>query len=120
MNNIRVDIRLRPIRFGFLVRPDDAENILEIFRLNTCLWGGMFNPIIPVFESVPTWLESEGFHFENPRQMINDYLDFFEPDFLVEAEEGLAEGFGFDPERVRKLADMIEEPCFCVRWELRA
>ena len=110
MNNIRVDIRLRPIRFGFLVRPDDAENVLEIFRLNTCLWGGMFNPIIPFFESVPSWLESEGFHFENPKQMINDYLDFFEPDFLVEAEEGLAEGFGFDPKRVRSLADMIEEP----------
>ena len=110
MNNIRVDIRLRPIRFGFLVRPDDKENILEIFRINTCLWGGMFNPIIPFFESVPSWLESEGFHFENPKQMINAYLDFFEPDFLVEAEEGLAEKFGFDPERVRKLADMIEEP----------
>ena len=110
MNNIRVDIRLRPIRFGFLVRPDDAENVLEIFRINTCLWGGMFNPIIPMFESVPTWLESEGFHFENPKQMINDYLDFFEPDFLVETEEGLAEEFGFDPERVRPLSDMIEEP----------
>ena len=110
MNNIRVDIRLRPIRFGFLVRPDDAENVLEIFRINTCLWGGMFNPIIPFSESVPSWLESEGFHFENPEQMINDCLDFFEPDFLVEAEEGLAEGFGFDPERVRILADMIEEP----------
>ena len=110
MNNIRVDIRLRPIRFGFLVRPDDAENALEIFCINTCLWGGMFNPIIPVFESVPTWLEEEGFHFENPKQMINDYLDFFEPDFLIEAEEGLAEGFGFDPKRVRPLTDMIEEP----------
>ena len=110
MNNIRVDIRLRPIRFGFLVRPDDAENVLEIFRINTCLWGGMFNPIIPIFESVPSWLEEEGFHFESPNQMINDYLDFFEPDFLVEAEKGLAEEFRFDPERVRKLADMIEEP----------
>ena len=105
-----MDIRLRPIRFGFLVRPDDAENTLEIFRINTCLWGGMFNPIIPMFESVPIWLEDEGFHFENPKQMINDYLDFFEPDFLIEAEEGLADGFGFDPERVRKLSDMIEEP----------
>ena len=110
MNNIRVDIRLRPIRFGFLVRPDDAENILEIFRINTCLWGGMFNPIIPMFESVPSWLESEGFHFETPRQIISDYLDFFEPDFLIEAEEGLAQGFGFDPKRVRPLSDMIEEP----------
>ena len=110
MNNIRVDIRLRPIRFGFLVRPDDKENALEIFRINTCLWGGMFNPIIPFFESVPSWLESEGFHFENPKQMINDYLDFFEPDFLVEEEEGLAEEFGFDPERVIQLRHILEHP----------
>ena len=108
MNNIRVDIRLRPIRFGFLVRPEDAENVLEIFRINTCLWGGMFNPIIPLFESVPTWLEEEGFHFENPKQMTEDYLDFFEPDFLVEAEEGLAEGFGFDPRRVLQITDILE------------
>ena len=110
MNNIRVDIRLRPIRFGFLVRPDDKEKILEIFRINTCLWGGMFNPIIPFFESVPSWLEEEGFCFDNPKQIINGYLDFFEPDFLVEAEEGLAEEFGFDPERVLQFRHILELP----------
>ena len=108
MNNIRVDIRLRPIRFGFLVRPDDAENVLEIFRINTCLWGGMFNPIIPFFRRVPSWWERRGFRFENTKQIINGYLDFFEPDFLVEAEEGLAEDFGFNPERVLQLTNVLE------------
>ena len=108
MNSIRVDIRLRPIRFGFLVRPDDAENVLEIFRVNTCLWGGMFNPIIPFFESLPSWLESEGFQFENPKQIIDGYLDFFEPDFVIETEEGLADGFGFDSRRVLQLTDILE------------
>ena len=110
MNNIRVDIRLRPIRFGFLVRPDDAENILEIFRINTCLWGGIFNPIIPFFKRVPPWWERHGLRFENAKQIINGYLDFFEPDFLVEAEEGLANGFGFDSERVLQLRDILERP----------
>ena len=109
MNNIRVDMRLRPIRFGFLVRPNDKEKILEIFRINTCLWGGIFNPIIPFFKRVPPWWERYGFRFENPKQIINGYLDFFEPDFLVEAEEGLAEGFGFDSERVLQLADILEK-----------
>ena len=109
MNNIRVDIRLRPIRFGFLVRPDDAKNILEIFRINTCLWGGIFNPIIPFFKRVPSWWERHGFRFENARQIINGYLDFFEPDFLVEAEEGLAEGLGFDSERVLQLTEILEK-----------
>ena len=108
MNNIRVDIRLRPIRFGFLVRPDDKENILEIFRINTCLWGGIFNPIIPFFESVPSWGEREDFQFDHPKQIINGYLDFFEPDFLVEAEEGLAAEFGFGPRRVLQLTDILE------------
>ena len=110
MNNIRVDIRLRPIRFGFLVRPTDEAKILEILRLNTCLWGGMFNPIIPYYENVPSWLREEGFRFESAKHMIDDYLDFFEPDFLVEAEKGLADGFGFDPKRVLQLENIIEEP----------
>ena len=109
MNNIRVDIRLRPIRFGFLVRPDDAGNVLEIFRINTCLWGGMFNPIIPFFKRVPSWWERYGLRFENAKQIINGYLDFFEPDFLVETEEGLADGFGFDSERVLQLTDILEK-----------
>ena len=109
MNNIRVDIRLRPIRFGFLVRPDDAKNVLEIFRINTCLWGGMFNPIIPFFKRVPSWWERHGFRFENARQIINGYLDFFEPDFLVEAKKGLSEGFGYDSERVLQLTDILEK-----------
>ncbi len=110
MNNIQVDIRLRPIRFGFLVRPDDAENILEIFRINTCLWGGMFNPIIPFFESVPTWWERGGYRFEDEKQIINGYLDFFEPDFLVEAEEGISNGFGYDPKRVLQFTDVLAQP----------
>ena len=93
----------------FLVRPDDTESILEIFRINTCLWGGRFNPIISFFEYVPSWLEDEGFHFDNAKQLIKSDLDFFEPDFLVEAEKGLAEGFGFDPNRVLQLTDILEK-----------
>ena len=110
MNNIRVDIRLRPIRFGFLVPPNDKANILEIFRINTCLWGGRFNPIIPFFKRVPSWWERYGLRSENAKQIINGYLDFFEPDVLVEAEEGLAEGFGFNPRRVLQLANILERP----------
>ena len=110
MNNIHIDIRLRPIRFGFLVRPNDKANVLEIFRINTCLWGGVFNPIIPFFKRVPPWWERHGYCFENTKQIINGYLDFFEPDVLVEAEEGLADGFGFDPRRVLQLANILERP----------
>ena len=110
MNNIQIDIRLRPIRFGFLVRPTDKAKILEIFRINTCLWGGMFNPIIPFLECVPPWWERHDFGSENANQIINGYLNFFEPDFLVEAEDGLANGLGYDSERVLHFEDILVEP----------
>jgi hypothetical protein len=44
---------LRLIRFAFWVRPDDKKGTLEIFRINTCLWGGRSNPVIPYFKHTP-------------------------------------------------------------------
>ena len=41
---------LRPIRFAFRVRPDDKKGTLEIFRINTCFWGGRSNPVTPYFK----------------------------------------------------------------------
>ena len=108
MGSINLNIRLRPIRFAFLVRPNDRKHTLEIFRVNTCLWGGKFNPIIPYFKRLPSWWERKGYRFENAKQIINGYLDFFEPDFLVEAEKGLADGFGFNPKRILQLNEILQ------------
>ncbi|CDZ77315.1 hypothetical protein BN59_01598 [Legionella massiliensis] len=106
--SINIQIRLRPIRFGFLVKPDDSKNLTKIFEINTCLWGGQFNPIIPYFSRVPSWWERINFKFDNAKQIINGYLDFFEPDFLVEAEPGLSEKLGFDSDRVLQLHEILK------------
>lgn len=107
MSTINIGLRLRPIRFAFLVRPNDSKRALEIFRINTCLWGGQYNPIIPFFKALPRWWNRTNTRFENARQVLNGYLDFFEPDFLVEGEEGLAEGLGFDTERILKPSALL-------------
>ncbi|WP_245447731.1 hypothetical protein [Nitratireductor sp. OM-1] len=44
---------------------------------------------------------------ETATQVINGYLDFFEPDFLVEASSGLADGLGFEDDRVLQLNDVL-------------
>lgn len=98
---------MRPIRFAFLVPPDDRKRVLEIFRVNTCLWGGKYNPIIPCFKQVPRWWDRHNHRFETAAQIINGYLDFFEPDFLVESEHSLADGLGFDKERVLQLPELL-------------
>lgn len=107
MSSITVDVRLRPVRFAFLVRPEDARRTLEIFRICTCLWGGKYNPIVPYFKRIPQWWERKGYRFESARQIVNGYLDFFEPDFLVESEKGLSNGLGFNPKRVLQLSDVL-------------
>lgn len=107
MKSVSINIRLRPLRFAFLIRPDDKKHTLDAFRINTCLWGGKFNPIIPYFKQVPKWWDKNGFHFENARQILNGYLDFFEPDFIVESEKGMANGLNFDPERVLQFSDLL-------------
>lgn len=107
MKTINIKNRLRPIRFAFLVRPTDKNNIAEIFRINTCLWGGMYNPIIPIFKRTPNWWSDANIKKETPSEAFNRYLDFFEPDILVECEEGLAKDSGFDTRRIIKLDDLL-------------
>ena len=109
MSNVSFKLRLRPVRFAFLVRTDDGKRLHEIFRINTCLWGGKFNPIIPFFKRLPAWWDRRGIKFENAKQIINGYLDYFEPDFLVEAEKGLADKLDFDPTRVLILSDLLAQ-----------
>lgn len=84
-----------------------GKRTLEIFRINTCLWGGKYNPIIPCFKQVPRWCDRHNHQFETAAQIVNGYLDFFEPDFLVEAEQGLADGLGFDKNRLLELPDLL-------------
>ncbi|WP_020674699.1 hypothetical protein [Geopsychrobacter electrodiphilus] len=107
MTSINAQVRLRPARFAFLVRPNDRKRLLKIFQTNTCLWGGQFNPIIPFFKQLPKWWDRHNNHFENATQIINGYLDFFEPDFLVEAEKGLANSLGFERGRVLQIEDIL-------------
>ena len=107
MAKFAVHVRLRPIRYGFLVKQQDARSLLEIFRVNTCLWGGRFNPIIPHLRSVPKWWDRHGHNLKSARQIMNGYLDFFEPDFLVESVPGLSAGLGLDSNRVLPLSEML-------------
>ncbi|MDK2596075.1 hypothetical protein [Pseudoalteromonas obscura] len=107
MKTINIKTRLRPIRFGFLVKPNDKKNISEIFKINTCLWGGMYNPIIPVFNRTPKWWSDSEFLKEKPKDALNRYLDFFEPDVLVECGEGLAAHSGYAENRIISLDQLL-------------
>lgn len=63
-------------------------------RACTCLWGGSYNVIIPVFNRPPPEWKAESYERLNGLSVSKGYARFFEPDVYVEAEEGLLEKAG--------------------------
>ena len=76
-----VHINARPIRHAFLVDPTDADSLRRVIEVNTFLWGGKFNAIIPVWEEVPeNWYDCGNI---NPQGIVLGYLNNFDPDCVV-------------------------------------
>ncbi|MBK8545476.1 MAG: hypothetical protein IPL62_19270 [Caulobacteraceae bacterium] len=101
MTDLSATVRLRPTRIALLVRPNDLTSIRRFMRVCASLWGGVYNPIIPVFRSPPP--EWRPTHPERIKgvAVARGYIEFFEPDAFVEAEEGLLDAIGMEALRER-------------------
>lgn len=53
----KASIRYRPLRIGFLVRPGSLADVKKAAGINCLLWGGIYNPIIPVAEGDSSFAE---------------------------------------------------------------
>ena len=73
----------------------------EVMRLCCCLWGGSFNPIIPVMKVLHTGWKGKPYQRLTGAALTDGYLRFFEPDVFVETEEGLAEKVGIKSDPIR-------------------
>ncbi|MDD4901728.1 MAG: hypothetical protein PHE24_01190 [Patescibacteria group bacterium] len=51
MPTTSLSIKYRPVKIGFLVRDGNIEDLVRAAEINTLLWGGVRNPIIPVSAS---------------------------------------------------------------------
>jgi hypothetical protein len=89
-----INIRLRPIRLGFLVDPSDKRALLEAIRLNTFLWGGGYNPIIPVVKNLSKYWRDYPRERVSRESIVSGYLDAFDPDYVIPL--GSCKGKAFD------------------------
>jgi len=48
MSFSRLSVKYKPLRIGFLVRDGSIEDLVKAAGINSLLWGGIFNPIIPI------------------------------------------------------------------------
>ena len=89
-------VRIRPFRFAFLVEPKDKKVLQRIFEMNSSLWGGVFNYIIPLFKAVPDRYKQEYQKSISAKTMINGFVEAFQPDFVVETHAGQCKKYGID------------------------
>lgn len=79
-----VDVKLRPIKLAFLVNPEDEVSLQQAIEINTFLWGGMYNPIIPTYKELPAeWQDAPFVASPSAQELVSGYLDNFEPDYVV-------------------------------------
>ena len=49
-------IKLRPLKLAFLVRPVESKALAAAIETASFLWGGAYNPIVPIYDRLPkTW-----------------------------------------------------------------
>jgi len=77
------NIRLRPIKLGFLIDPREKSEVVRAVQLNSFLWGGAYNPIIPVYKAKPRNWERHPDKKLIARKITEGYIEAFDPDFLI-------------------------------------
>jgi hypothetical protein len=84
---VSVAYRSRPVRLAFLVRPNNVDDFSAAVEASTCLWGGQFNAIIPVYHSTPRWWSDVVKTPPSAKAIMRGYLSAFEPDYAVRVSD---------------------------------
>ena len=79
----KVDVKLRPIRLAFLVRPSDRNALHRAIMINTFFWGGLFNPIIPYYDRIPNNWRNNYDGKQSAKEIVKGYINAYSPDYLV-------------------------------------
>ncbi len=83
MDNVNIEQTLRPLRLAFLVRPNDTKSLLKAIEINTFLWGGQYNPTIPLLRRIPSSWKKRFASNAKPADLVKGYIDSYDPDFIV-------------------------------------
>jgi hypothetical protein len=94
-------VRIRPLRLAFLTKPSDKAALQQVFEINSGLWGGVYNFIIPSMKTLPkVFIEPYRRRQRSAISVMKGMIEGIQPDFLVEMEVGMATGLGFSESRV--------------------
>jgi hypothetical protein len=100
--------KLRPIRIAFLVDPMDKETVQKAIHINSLLWGGMFNPLIPCYKRLPKVWASHNQKTETGLSVIRGYIEGFDPDFFVNLSTYSAAQLSLEDDDIIQIEDLLK------------
>jgi len=79
MNTLNLRIKYRPLRIGWCVRSGNFEDLRKVLCLTHTLWGGRFNPIIPIDDDELSKMLINAFHVDalyptSEDQVFKDFI----------------------------------------------
>ena len=102
-----VRVNVRPIKLAFLVNPEDKISLHQAIEINTFLWGGVYNPIIPTYKELPAaWQDAPFLRSPSAQELVSGYLDNFDPDYVIPIGECV--DYDIDIGDFNKIADVSE------------
>lgn len=102
-----IDIKLRPIKLAFLVSPMDKGSLLQAIQINSFLWGGAFNPIIPFYRRTPKAWGDKFARNVTGEKIVEGYIKAFDPDFIVPIGDINNDGYQVSDEKIIQPNEII-------------
>ena len=108
--NVTVTLTLRPIKLAFLVELFDKKAIHSAIEINSLLWGGAYNPIIPVFRRKPKNWDWPITIPGNQGDIVLGYLDAYYPDFVVPLGDCANRKWDVVHRNLLRMEDVLSKP----------
>jgi|GEM_PF-3322761 len=109
MSFSNIDVTVRPIKIAFLVNYNDKANLQKAITINSVLWGGRYNSIIPVYNRVPSKYGGiSGYMFLTWEDILEGYLDGFDPDYVVNLSSVADDKLPINKHRLIKETDIFD------------
>ena len=100
--------KLRPVRIAFLVDPMDKETVQKAIHINSLLWGGMFNPLIPCYKRLPKIWSNHKTKSETALSVIKGYIEGFDPDCFVNLSAYSAAQLNIGEDNIIQVEDLLK------------
>lgn len=89
IQNMRVVVNQRtcPIRYMFIIQPDNEGRFLRAIQTACSIWGGIFSPIFPFYTELPQEFRQEYQVFLETTAFYHNTLLNYDPDVILYDED---------------------------------